>query len=352
MEKNQVDWAFAESLAFGTLLVQGIPVRLSGQDSARGTFSQRHIVWWDTESPSPRQHTPLKALGGKQAAFQVFDSPLSEYSVLGFEYGYSVVADSALTLWEAQFGDFASGAQVIIDNYISSAERKWRQKSGIVLLLPHASEGQGPDHSNAHPERFLQLCAQDNLRVCNATTPAQYFHLLRRQALDKSRKPLVVLSPKSLLRHPLVVSQIADLVTGSFLPVLDDVLHNENASRILLCSGKIYYELLAEREKIAATDTVIIRLEQLYPFPAKELQSIISRYPAARETFWVQEEHKNYGAWRFVAERFSSSMSGVKVDYRGRPEAASAATGKLKEYKEEQRTIVESAFKKGAIHEN
>ena len=343
-EKNQVDWAFAEALAFGTLVVEGYPVRLSGQDSERGTFSQRHLVWWDTQSPTPLSHTPLNSLGPDQAAFRVFDSPLSEYSVLGFEYGYSLVNTAALTVWEAQFGDFSNGAQVVIDNYLACAERKWGQKSGLALLLPHGSEGQGPDHSNAHLERFLQLCAQDNLRVCNPTTPAQYFHLLRRQALDKTRKPLVIMSPKSLLRHPLAVSKTDDLVSGPFEQVLDDIVKRENVSRILLCSGKLYYDLFAEREKTGVTDTAIIRLEQLYPFPAAALHKIVGRYPSADEIVWVQEEHKNYGAWRFIVENFSSNIARATIRYLGRPEAASAATGKLKEHKEEQRIIVESAL--------
>ena len=342
-EKNTVDWAFAEALAFGGLVLEGFPVRLSGEDSGRGTFSQRHLVWWDAESPSPRPFTPLNALGRGQAAFSVFDSPLSEYAVLGFEYGYSVVAETALTIWEAQFGDFSNGAQVIIDNYIACAEKKWGQKSGLTLLLPHANEGQGPDHSSGHLERFLQLCARNNLRVCNATTPAQYFHLLRRQALDKNRKPLVIMSPKSLLRHPLAVSPAADLSTGAFRVVLDDAIDNSVVTRVLLCSGKVYYDLFAEREKTASVGTAIIRLEQLYPFPSQALASIIGQYAGAREIIWVQEEHKNYGAWRFIVENL---QSGLPVRYLGRPEAESAATGKMKEFKEEQRAIVANAFKK------
>ena len=267
-EKNLVDWALAESLAFGSLLIAGIPVRLSGQDSERGTFAQRHLTWWDMESPTPAPYTPLNSLRKGQAPLRLYDSPLSEFSVLGFEYGYSLVDEAALTIWEAQFGDFANGGQVVIDNYLCCAESKWQQKSGLVLLLPHGSEGQGPDHSNGHLERFLQRCAQDNIRVCNATTPAQYFHLLRRQVLGGPRKPLVIMSPKSLLRHPLVVSYVSDLAKGKFEEVLDDPWKTETAARVLLCSGKIYYDLLAHREKFAQSDTAILRLEQLYPFPS------------------------------------------------------------------------------------
>ena len=307
-EKNTVDWAFAEALAFGGLVLEGFPVRLSGEDSGRGTFSQRHLVWWDAESPSPRPFTPLNALGRGQAAFSVFDSPLSEYAVLGFEYGYSVVAETALTIWEAQFGDFSNGAQVIIDNYIACAEKKWGQKSGLTLLLPHANEGQGPDHSSGHLERFLQLCARNNLRVCNATTPAQYFHLLRRQALDKNRKPLVIMSPKSLLRHPLAVSPAADLSTGAFRVVLDDAIDNSVVTRVLLCSGKVYYDLFAEREKTASVGTAIIRLEQLYPFPSQALASIIGQYAGRGKSFGSRRNIKITGPGASSSKIFSPAF--------------------------------------------
>jgi 2-oxoglutarate dehydrogenase E1 component len=343
-EKNLVDWSLAESLAFGSLLIAGIPVRLSGQDSERGTFAQRHLTWWDIESPTPAPYTPLNSLRKGQAGLRLYDSPLSEFSVLGFEYGYSLVDEATLTIWEAQFGDFANGGQVIIDNYLCCAESKWQQKSGLVLLLPHGSEGQGPDHSNGHLERFLQLCAQENMTVCNATTPAQYFHLLRRQVLGGLRKPLVIMSPKSLLRHPLVVSYVSDLAKGKFEEVLDDPWKTEDAARVLLCSGKIYYDLLAQREKLAQSDTAILRLEQLYPFPSKKLKAVFDRYPMKKETVWVQEEHKNYGAWRYVCDRFSAYFPDVNLQYRGRPESASAATGRLKDHREEQQRVVESAF--------
>jgi 2-oxoglutarate dehydrogenase E1 component len=345
-EKNMVDWALAESLAFGSLLIEGIPVRLSGQDSERGTFAQRHLTWWDVESPSPVSYMPLNSLRKGQAPLRLFDSPLSEFSCLGFEYGYSLVDPHSLTIWEAQFGDFSNGAQVIIDNYLCCAESKWQQKSGLVLLLPHANEGQGPDHSNGHLERFLQLCAGENMRVCNATTPAQYFHLLRRQALANPQKPLVIMSPKSLLRHPLVISYVSDLAQGSFAPVLDDPWETTTATRILLCSGKVYYELYEERKKAGHADVAILRLEQLYPFPQRDLQTVLNRYALKKEIFWVQEEHKNYGAWRHICERFSQGFPDVRIEFRGRPEAGSAATGRLKVHREEQRKVVESAFSK------
>ncbi len=343
-EKNLVDWALAESLAIGSLLLNNVPVRISGQDSERGTFSQRHLTWWDIESPSPHPFTPLNALKKGQADLRLFDSPLSEFSVLGFEYGYSLGDPDTLTIWEAQFGDFANGAQVIIDNYLCCAESKWQQKSGLVLLLPHANEGQGPDHSSAHLERFLQLCAQDNIQVCNVTTPAQYFHLLRRQAMAENKKPLVLMSPKSLLRHPLVVSYISDLAAGVFTPVLDDSWKTESASRVLLCSGKVYYDLNEHREKAAKSNVAIIRIEQLYPFPFKEIKAVLGRYGTKKEVFWVQEEHKNYGAWHYVNDRFSEDFPEIKLRYCGRPESASAASGKLKVHREEQKALVENAF--------
>ncbi|HEC02341.1 MAG TPA: 2-oxoglutarate dehydrogenase E1 component, partial [Phycisphaerales bacterium] len=264
-EDSFVDWSLAESLAFGSLLKEGIPVRLSGEDSVRGTFSQRHLTWWDVESEQPSHHTPLKALASGQTKLALFDSPLSEYSVLGFEYGYSLVSPNALVVWEAQFGDFVNGAQVVIDNYIASAESKWDRSSGLVLLLPHGSEGQGPDHSSAHLERFLQLAADNNIQICNVTTPAQYFHVLRRQVKMSCRKPLIIMTPKSLLRHPKVISPVADLADGGFEQILDDSCDRDQVRRVLLCSGKVYYDLLARREETQRTDSAIVRVEMLYP---------------------------------------------------------------------------------------
>ena len=344
-DKKTVDWPLSESLALGSLLLAGIPVRMSGQDSVRGTFSQRHMTWWDAESATPVSYTPLNRLGPKQAKLSLFDSPLSEYSVMAFEYGYSLGSPATLTIWEAQFGDFASGGQVVIDNYISSAEKKWRQKNGLVLLLPHGNEGQGPDHSNGHLERFLQLCAEDNLQVCNPTTPGQYFHLLRSQSLNTLRKPLVVMSPKSLLRHPSVISNLSELTTGLFKPVLDDPAKPQGATRGILCSGKIYYDLADYRDSSHKTDAALMRLEQFSPFPSAALRALLGRYPKMREVLWVQEEHENFGAWQYVRQWISSELPHVKLEYRGRPPAASAATGRLKQHREEQRMVVESAFR-------
>jgi len=343
-----VDWAFAESLAFGTLLVDGVPIRLSGQDSSRGTFSQRHLVWWDTESRLPLPHTPLAHVPPTEIQFSVYDSPLSEYSVLAFEYGFTLGRPRALVMWEAQFGDFSNGAQVIVDNYVAGGEAKWGTVSGIVLLLPHGFEGQGPEHSSGHLERFLLLCAKDNLQVCNCTTPAQYYHLLRRQARRRLRKPLVVMTPKSLLRHPRAVSPISDLATGAFQPVLDDPSRPKKARRILLCSGKIYYELAAKREELKDTGTAILRVEQLYPFPSKRLAELFKAYPAASEHAWVQEEPRNRGAWLFMREMFEQAFPKASLGYVGREASASPATGDHARHEREQKQIVEAAFVAGS----
>ncbi|MCP3952998.1 MAG: 2-oxoglutarate dehydrogenase E1 component, partial [Desulfobacterales bacterium] len=268
-----IDWANAESLAFASILKQGLPIRLSGQDVRRGTFSQRHCVLFDTLTGAG--HTPLTHLGAGQGRFDVYNSHLSEYGVLGFEYGYAMIRPEGLVIWEAQFGDFINTAQAIIDLFFASGQSKWQRLSGLVLLLPHGLEGMGPEHSSARPERFLQLCADDNMQVCNPTTPAQYFHLLRRQVVSKHRLPLVVLTPKSLLRHPLAVSQTRELTSGTFKPVLVDDTGQTSSKRVLICSGKLYYQLLERRTQIGLTDTVIIRLEQIYPFPGAQLQKAL-----------------------------------------------------------------------------
>ncbi|MDW7710503.1 MAG: 2-oxoglutarate dehydrogenase E1 component [Deferrisomatales bacterium] len=325
-EGARLDWAAAEALAFGSLLVEGTPVRLSGEDSGRGTFSQRHAVWFDTETGEPR--VPLNHLREGQARFQVFDSPLSEAAVVGFEYGYAAVSPQALVLWEAQYGDFANGAQVIIDQFLASAEAKWQRPNGLVLLLPHGYEGQGPDHSTARPERFLQLCAEENLQVCQPSTPAQYFHLLRRQVKAPWRKPLVVLTPKSLLRHPEAVSPLSALTSGGFAPVLDDPDAGRPSAvrRVLLCSGKIYYSLAKRRSQVDAAGVALARLEQLYPFPEQALEELAARYGRATEWLWVQDEPVNMGAWTFVAPRLRAAL-GREPKFVGRAEAASPATG-------------------------
>jgi 2-oxoglutarate dehydrogenase E1 component len=336
-----IDWANAEALAFGSLLLAGFPIRLSGQDSGRGTFSQRHSVLTDTNTGN--WHIPLNALGKKQAAYTVYDSLLSEAGVLGFEYGYSLAQPNGLVLWEAQFGDFANNAQAVIDLYIASGETKWQRLSGLVMLLPHGFEGLGPEHSSARVERFLQLCAHDNMQICNATTPAQYFHLLRRQIKQKYRKPLVILTPKSLLRHPLAVSGLDDLTTGFFKEVLGDPDGAKSPNRILLCSGKIYYDLLRQRQNTKASHIEIIRLEQLYPFPAEQLAQSIKGYKKSVEWCWVQEEPENMGGWRFLQPLLESVIEKT-VSYIGREPASSPATGFPAIYKEEQAAIVEKAM--------
>ena len=345
LEKDgTLDWAFAEALAFGSLLREGIPVRLSGQDSARGTFSQRQSVWWDTESLVPQPYTPLSNIAPDQARFSVYDSPLSEYSILGFEYGHSLGQPKALVMWEAQFGDFANGGQVIIDNYVAAGEAKWGTASGLVLLLPHGFEGQGPEHSSAHLERYLMLCARDNIQVCNCTTPAQYFHLLRRQAKRSFIKPLIVMTPKSLLRHPRAVSEMKELSNGVFQEVLDDPDKPRKPARLVLCTGKVYYDLLAAREGKKDTTTAIVRIEQLYPFPESSLKVLLDAYSKVTQVVWVQEEPRNRGAWLFMKDRFGRFFPSVPLQYIGREGSASPATGSHARHEREQRQVVAAAL--------
>ncbi|NNL86252.1 MAG: 2-oxoglutarate dehydrogenase E1 component [Myxococcales bacterium] len=350
-EDAEIDWATAESLAFGTLLLEGYPVRLSGQDSSRGTFSQRHAVFVDRKTGE--EYAPLDHLSDEQARFEVYDSHLSEAGVLGFEYGYSLADPTTLTMWEAQFGDFVNGAQVIIDQFISSAHVKWKRMSGLVMLLPHGYEGQGPEHSSARIERFLQMCAEDNLQVVNCTTPAQYFHLLRRQAKRNYRAPLVVATPKSLLRSPLAVSRPRELSEGRFLPVLDDLRVTDPSAvrRVVLCWGKVYYDLLAAQEERrqergnAAPDTAIIRVEEVYPWPIEELHAIAARYASATEVFWTQEEPANMGAFMFVRDRIEELLLPHQgLTYAGRPASASTATGSLRIHRQEQAALVRATF--------
>jgi 2-oxoglutarate dehydrogenase E1 component len=336
-----IDWSGAEMMALATLLAEGTPVRLSGEDTRRGTFSHRHSVLVDPHSE--RHYTPLAALASNQAPFYVYDSMLSEYAVLGFEYGYSLATPHGLTLWEAQFGDFANGAQVIIDQFIVSGETKWQRLSGLVLLLPHGFEGQGAEHSSARLERFLQLCADDNIQVAYPSTPAQYFHLLRRQVRRPFRKPLVVLAPKSLLRHPQAVSSLEDLAVGHFREVMDDPVPPPAPSRVLLCTGKIYYDLAAERSRRQREDVAIVRIEQLYPFPQQQLAGVLERYAGAGEWFWVQEEPENMGAWQFIQARFPG-MIARPLAYVGRAAAASPATGFHQLHQREQAAVLEQAL--------
>jgi 2-oxoglutarate dehydrogenase E1 component len=339
--KEPLDWSFAEALAIGSLLWEDTPVRLSGQDSRRGTFSQRHAVLVDTRTED--RYIPLNHLKESQAEFCVYDSLLSEAAVLGFDYGYSLDEPHMLIMWEAQFGDFANGAQVIIDQFIASAESKWGRASGLVMLLPHGYEGQGPEHSSARLERFLQLCAEENIQVAVPSTPAQYFHLLRRQVRRGFRKPLVVMTPKSLLRYKQAVSPIDQLTVGHFLDVIDDPSSPERARRVLLCAGKVYYDLAARRAEVGGQrDVAIIRVEQLYPWPIDLLCTTLARYQSAREWVWVQEESQNMGAWTFVSPRLEELL-GADVQYVGRDASASPATGSKLVHDREQAEIVEAA---------
>jgi len=337
-----IDWGFAELLAFGTLLCEGTPVRLSGQDSERGTFSQRHAVWRDMQTQQP--HLPLNSLRADQAHFCVYNSSLSEGAVLGFDYGYSLAEPRMLILWEAQFGDFANGAQVIIDQFIVPALAKWQRASGLVMLLPHGYEGQGPEHSNAYLERYLQACADDNIQVCNLTTPGQYFHALRRQLKRPFRRPLVVMTPKSLLRHKQAVSPIAELSGGRFDEVLADPTPPTAARRIVLCSGKLFYDLDDGRRQGARGDVALLRIEQLYPLHDQRLRDVVGHYPAGAELIWAQEEPQNRGGWTFMSRQLERLFPGRPLRYVGRRPSASPATGSLRVHQQEQAAIVLQAI--------
>jgi len=342
---GEMDWGCGEMLAFGTLLLEGTDIRLSGQDCGRGTFSHRHAVLRDVNTDE--RHIPLNHLNHKQGKIEIVDSMLSENAVLGFEYGFSSADPSNLVIWEAQFGDFANGAQVIIDQFISSAESKWQRMNGLVMLLPHGYEGQGPEHSSARLERYLQLCADDNMQVCNLTTPAQYFHALRRQMHRNFRKPLIIMSPKSLLRHKLAVSTVRELTEGSFQPVLAEVdgMDPGAVHRLVLCSGKIYYDLLVARRDRDIHDIAICRVEQLYPFPGDEISAILKLYPNVRDIMWVQDEPWNQGAWHDMYRRLR--RLGVKdemLTYSGRRAAASPAAGSYKMHRAEEADILNNAL--------
>ena len=340
--ERPLDWAAAEHLALASLVTSGHRVRLTGQDSQRGTFSQRHSVLHDALTGN--EFMPLANLAEDQAPIEIHNSPLSETSVLGFEYGYSLDMPDSLVMWEAQYGDFVNSAQVIIDQFIASAEDKWNRLSGVTLLLPHGFEGSGPEHSSARPERFLQLCADDNMQVVNCTTPAQYFHLLRRQVLRPLRKPLVVMSPKSLLRHPQVLSSLEEFSTGTFRRVLPDPEVTGDVSRILLCTGKIYFELLAERAARDLGDVAIIRLEQLYPLPHDELNEALAGYPQDVPVTFVQEEPANAGYWRFLLAHFGFELAGRPFTGVCRPAQASPATGSASAHRLEQAELIREAF--------
>ncbi|PYM07696.1 MAG: 2-oxoglutarate dehydrogenase E1 component, partial [Verrucomicrobia bacterium] len=348
-EGGPYDWGFAEALAFGALLLENIPVRLSGQDSRRGTFGQRHAYWHDAKTGAP--YNPLMYLAEKQARICVYNSLLSEAAVLGFDYGYSLDYPNMLCLWEAQFGDFVNGAQTIIDQFIVSAESKWQRPSGIVLLLPHGYEGQGPEHSSARLERFLQACAEDNIQVCTPTTPAQYFHVLRRQMKRDFIKPLILMTPKSLLRADFSTSRTEDFTNAKFHEIIPDSVaavagrgsKPEKIERVILCSGKVYFDLIARREKEKISNSAIIRIEQLYPLDEKQLRAAVEAFSKEARLVWCQEESQNMGAWSFIEPRLRA-MFGREVGYAGRNASASPAVGALALHKREQACLIAEAF--------
>jgi 2-oxoglutarate dehydrogenase E1 component len=344
IEEGGIDWGQAEALSFGSLLVEGIPIRLTGQDTERGTFSHRHSVLHDVNTGET--YRPLQNLDAQTASFEIYNSPLSEYACLGFEYGYSVAAPEALVLWEAQFGDFVNGAQIVIDQFIVAGLSKWRETTRLTLLLPHGYEGNGPEHSSARLERFLQLAAQENIRVANCSTSGQYFHLLRRQALDAAGRPLVVMTPKGLLRLKQASSTLADLAEGSFRPVIDDSSADHDAvTRLVFCSGKAYYDIVGHEQRAGATNVAVARLEQLYPFPVDEYAAVVGSYPRLEEIVWVQEEPQNMGAWRTIRHRLEAP--GAPLGYVGRPWRASPSEGYPTAHLREQDRIVRAALGAG-----
>jgi 2-oxoglutarate dehydrogenase E1 component len=339
IEQGEIDWGQAEALAFASLLVEGLPIRLTGQDTERGTFSHRHLVLHDPQTAE--QYTPMKNLAGAQAAFEVYNSPLSEYAALGFEYGYSVGAPEALVIWEAQFGDFVNGAQIVVDQFLVSGLSKWAQTSRLTLLLPHGYEGNGPEHSSARLERFLQLAAQENIRVANPSTSAQYFHLLRRQALDPSARPLVVMTPKGLLRLKESAARLEELVDGGFQPLIDDRADHPQVRRLVLTSGKVYYDIVGHEQRAQHPEIAVVRLEQLYPFPIPEAVTLVASYPGLDEVVWAQEEPQNMGAWRAIRHRLEEAIGGrVPLRYVGRPWRASPSEGYPTAHLQEQERIV------------
>ncbi|RLD52221.1 MAG: 2-oxoglutarate dehydrogenase E1 component, partial [Bacteroidetes bacterium] len=340
IKENRVDWALGELLAYGSLLLENHPVRISGQDSIRGTFSHRHAGMVMEETTEV--YFPLKYIDKKQAPFNIYNSPLNEYGVLGFEYGYAMSCPQTLTIWEAQFGDFINVAQVILDQYISSAEEKWGVMNGLVLYLPHGFEGQGPEHSSARIERFLSLAAGCNMHIINPTTPGNLFHALRNHMKKKSRVPLVVFTPKSLLRHPLCVSTVDELETGKFMPVIDDSDNDlDEVRRVVICSGKIYYDLLARKQKLGARDIALVRLDQIFPFPKKEIARILKKYYNNMLTLWVQEEPENMGAWYFIR----NALKETEVIPITRQPSGSPATGLFKLHEISQNEIIDKVFR-------
>jgi len=349
VSEGGIDWAMAETIAFGSLLLEGTPIRLAGQDSRRGTFGQRHSVLVDRRTAE--EYTPLAHLGEGQAFFYVYDSLLSEFAAMGFEYGYSVARSEALVLWEAQFGDFANGAQSIVDEFISAGEAKWGQRSSVVLLLPHGYEGQGPDHSSARIERYLALSAEDNWTVAEPSSPANYFHLLRRQALSGRRKPLVVFTPKSMLRLRAATSMPDEFTSGTWKPVIDDahVASPDDVRREVLSTGKVYYDLDKQRGKSDRSDVALVRVEQLYPLPADELNAVLERYDAATDIVWVQDEPANQGAWPFMAINLPDQVKALSAGGRtlrrvSRASAASPAAGSHHTHEVEQQNLLDDVF--------
>jgi 2-oxoglutarate dehydrogenase E1 component len=342
----RLDWAHAEQLAIATLLTEGVPVRLTGQDTERGTFSHRHAVLHDAETGD--RYVPLQHVPGQQAAFEVHSSPLSEYACLGFEYGYAVAVPHGLVLWEAQFGDFINGGQIVVDQFIVAGYAKWGQTSRLTLLLPHGYEGQGPEHSSARLERFLALAAEHNIRVANCSTPAQYYHLLRRQALHEDLRPLIVMTPKSLLRLPAAASALEEFSEGRFQPVIDDADlpgTREDVRRLVFCSGKLYYDLVESDPRTPAKHVALARIELLYPFPSTAVLDVIEAYPMVKEIVWAQEEPQNLGARKWSVPRIGDvAPSGVPVRYISRPERASPAEGYPKAHQEQQQRIIDDVF--------
>jgi len=337
-ETNQLDWGMAENLAYGSLMEEGFNIRISGQDVERGTFSHRHAILRD-EITEERINL-LNTNPNNKGQMTIYNSLLSEYGVLGFDYGYAMANPNTLTIWEAQFGDFSNGAQIMFDQYIAAAEDKWKVQNGIVVLLPHGYEGQGSEHSSARIERYLQLCGEDNMTVANCTTPANLFHLLRRQMKRNYRKPLIVFTPKSLLRHPKVVSSIQDLANGEFQEVIDDVLKPEHIKKLVFCSGKFYYDLLEEREKLEREDIALVRIEQLFPLHTEKIQKVIDRYPAIEEYIWAQEEPRNMGAWSFMLQRFELVNLKVRsLNYYSVPAAGSSTR-----FKKRHKAVIDSLF--------
>ncbi|GAB7259602.1 hypothetical protein DZS_26210 [Dickeya ananatis] len=343
--KKLFDWGGAETLAYATLVDEGIPVRLSGEDAGRGTFFHRHAVVHNQKGGST--YTPLTYVHNAQGVFNVWDSVLSEEAVLAFEYGYATAEPRTLTIWEAQFGDFANGAQVVIDQFISSGEQKWGRMCGLVMLLPHGYEGQGPEHSSARLERYLQLCAEQNMQVCVPSTPAQVYHMLRRQALRGMRRPLIVMSPKSLLRHPLATSTLDELANGQFQPAIGEIdsLDPKAVKRVVMCSGKVYYDLLEQRRKNEQNDVAIVRIEQLYPFPHQSVQAALEPFAHVHDFVWCQEEPLNQGAWYCSQHHLREVIPfGASLRYAGRPASASPAVGYMSVHQKQQQALVDDAL--------